>query len=86
MQTSVSPSVEREDPFSLGGFFPSSKNSESEEWTWLREKSKAEDKESIVVDDSVNLSDEELQAMIEREDKMGVLALSLGKYIGLFAM
>lgn len=77
----VIPWSEREDPFSLGGFFPASHRAVSEEWKWLRKEDDEDvartDKESsssFSVDDSDSALAEET---IKGEDKFGVL--SLGK-------
>jgi hypothetical protein len=79
-----SPWVEREDPFSLAGFFPASHRAtpEDEQWKWLRREE--DDKVSVSsfsVDDEDSvlgeLEEELADKTIKGEDKLGVL--SLGK-------
>lgn len=91
-----SPWVEREDPFSLAGFFPASHRAvpEDEQWKWLR-KEEEEDKASVSsfsVDDEDSvlgeLEDELAGETIKGEDKLGVLSLSVfsprsGSYPGI---
>jgi hypothetical protein len=85
------PWIEREDPFSLGGFFPASPRAapeEEEQWKWLRkeedEDASNDDKESVssfFVDDSDSateqLENESAEETIKSEDKFGVLSLSM---------
>jgi len=84
----ATPWVEREDPFSLGGFFPTSPRAapEEEQWKWLRkeedEKDAARaDKESnssFSVDDNDSVTgqlEDELAETIKSEDKFGLLSL-----------
>jgi hypothetical protein len=85
------PWVEREDPFSLGGFFPASHRAapeEEEQWKWLRieedEDASRDDKESVSsfsVDDRNSaieqLEDESAEETIKSEDKFGLLSLSM---------
>lgn len=86
----ATPWVEREDPFSLGGFFPASNRSaaaEGEQWKWLhrdedesgRDEGQSVASFSVDEDDSVlgELEDELAGEAIKVEDKLGVL--SLGK-------
>lgn len=83
------PWVEREDPFSLGGFFPASSRAapeEGDQWKWLRrdDDDEAQDEKastssfSVDEDDSVlgELEDELAGEAIKTEDKFGVLSLS----------
>jgi len=80
-----SPLVEREDPFSLSGFFPASHRTapEDEQWKWLRTEEEAEDDKvsvssfSVDDDDSVlgELEDKLAGETIKGEDKLGVLSL-----------
>ena len=88
VERSVSPPwVEREDPFSLGGFFPASHGAarEEEQWKWLRkeedEDTSRDGKESVFVDnnDSVigQLDDKLAEETIKNEDKFGVLSLGM---------
>lgn len=79
-----SPLNDREDPFSLGGFFPGSSRTahqEEEQWKWLQrdEDSERASVSSFSVDeeDSVlgELDDELAREAIKVEDKLGVLSL-----------
>ncbi|KIK07412.1 hypothetical protein K443DRAFT_673334 [Laccaria amethystina LaAM-08-1] len=73
------PRTEREDPFSLAGFFPAALVEEEEEWRWLH----AEEGESSEGDQVRTPSsgifgqaeDRNTREAIEGEDKLGVLAL-----------
>lgn len=75
------PRTEREDPFSLAGFFPAALVEEEEEWRWLH----AEEGELSEGDGSVDRTpssgifgqaeDRNTREAIEGEDKLGVLAL-----------
>jgi hypothetical protein len=89
----ATPWIEREDPFSLGGFFPASNRAvpeEEEQWKWLRKEeddSVGDDKESsssFSVDDSdsvIGEFEDELAETIRSEDKFGLL--SLGSFTAL---
>ncbi|KXN81135.1 hypothetical protein AN958_06089 [Leucoagaricus sp. SymC.cos] len=64
------------DPFNLSGFFPttlSAMGGEDEEWRWAREA--GEEEEEPVRSGRLALFGEETSKTIEREDKLGVLAL-----------
>jgi len=70
--------VEREDPFSLSGFFPSSLGEEN--WSWLRGEEKVEKKiwtaeEAGMGGVLFGESDTLTQEAIKGEDKLGVLSL-----------
>lgn len=73
----ISPRSEREDPFSLSGFFPSSMSSENEEWSWLRDEDKPDEDDGTLIEDeaAVRMLDGDLKEMIKKEDKMGILSL-----------
>jgi hypothetical protein len=86
----ATPWVEREDPFSLGGFFPASPRiapEEEEQWKWLRKEEDEEDaaradKESnssfsVHGNDFMTgqLEDELAEETIKSEDKFGLLSL-----------
>lgn len=76
-----------EDPFSLGGFFPSQlpgNDGQAEEWTWLRELETDEESDPTPPDDAWladgglptldTTADDEAGEVIRREDKLGVLS------------
>lgn len=75
------PRTEREDPFSLAGFFPTALVEEEEEWRWLH----AEEGQSSEGDGGGDRTpssgifgqaeDRNTREAIEGEDKLGVLAL-----------
>lgn len=73
--------VDRDDPFNLTSFFPTSRISEEEDgWNWLRETDYGmEDDElaEFVGDSSTIHGDEPAAQVIKNEDKLGVLSLSL---------
>ena len=83
----ATPWIEREDPFSLCGFFPASHHAaqEEEQWKWLRKEeddSVRDDKESnssLSVNDSDSVigefEDELADETIRSEDKFGLLSL-----------
>lgn len=87
----ATPWVEREDPFSLSGFFPTSRATpEDEQWKWLRREEVAQDEgfqddqvsvSSFSADDEDSilgeLKDELASETIESEDKLGVLSLGM---------
>lgn len=79
----TSPLNEREDPFSLQSFFPAMRATETEEWAWLKESGKTEEVDGPKVEESAAMSEKEIKLAIEAEDKMGILGISLGKYVGL---
>ncbi|KAF5384793.1 hypothetical protein D9615_001425 [Tricholomella constricta] len=70
--------AEREDPFSLSGFFPSSLR--EDKWGWLRDEEKVEKKRWTAEDGGhggvlFGESDKLTREVIKGEDKMGVLSL-----------
>jgi len=82
----VTPWVEREDPFSLGGFFPASRRvapEEEDQWKWLH-KVDDEDRADMVSnssfsvdnDDIGQLEDKLAEETIKGEDKFGLLSLN----------
>lgn len=82
----ASPRTEREDPFSLAGFFPTSLSTESEDWRWIREEEEEhlegeeeESHESSHDERSGSVmsrqGNEELTRAIRDHDKMGVLSM-----------
>ncbi|EJF66963.1 hypothetical protein DICSQDRAFT_131242 [Dichomitus squalens LYAD-421 SS1] len=93
------PRVEKEDPFSLSGFFPANftaleHSGAEQEWDWLRASSGDVDESGLVSpvtesEDEWNLptpcSEDAVDAFaneaIEREDKLGILALSSDSFL-----
>lgn len=87
--TPVSPWVEREDPFSLASFFPTSHRAapEDEQWKWLRREDDSgarDDRVSVFsfsVDDEDSvlgeLENEMAGETIKGEDKLGVLSFGM---------
>lgn len=76
----VTPALEREDPFSLGGFFPSPLTTGADQqWNWLRaeEGDDSNDDDESEIDPSMPhtpiLANADL--LIQNEDKMGILTL-----------
>ncbi|KIP12494.1 hypothetical protein PHLGIDRAFT_260121 [Phlebiopsis gigantea 11061_1 CR5-6] len=73
-----------EDPFNLGGFFPSQlpgNEAQAEEWTWLRALETDEERHPTPPDDAYGelptldkAEDDEAGEVIRREDKLGVLS------------
>ncbi|KAG2159745.1 uncharacterized protein EDB93DRAFT_1052842, partial [Suillus bovinus] len=61
---------DREDPFSLTGFFP-----EGEHWEWLRQEQTFEPMPGPVVYAPHGAEDETIEETIKGEDKMGVLSV-----------
>lgn len=87
-----------EDPFSLGGFFPSQlpgNEGQAEEWTWLRELETDEETHPTPPDDAWlgyeglptldKTEDDEAGEVIRREDKLGVLSFRKCRRILLWA-
>lgn len=85
-----SPRTEREDPFSLGGFFPARvARDDEEQWKWLQNEEDAnldrqmrsplhiEEEESVLGE----LEDRLAEETIKHEDKFGVLSLSEFFYV-----
>lgn len=77
------PLNDREDPFSLAGFFP---GSSEERWKWLRRDEGSERASvssfSVGEEDSAlgDMDDELAREAIQDEDKLGVLSLSPSTY------
>jgi len=80
----------RKDPFSLTGFFPTSRSTDSEEWSWLREeRDDEEDEERHETTDEERWpkgsvmsrqGNEELTRVIRDQDKMGVLSIGTDEF------
>ena len=78
-RTPTSSRLDREDAFSLGGFFPSSSREQEQEFDWVRygvegqaaAPSRSQDVE--VVDEDVERTSPD--AVIRAEDKLGVLSV-----------
>jgi hypothetical protein len=68
--------LERDDPFNLTSFFPTSRISEEEErWSWLRTEDEHEITEEPIADEN-SYENKTAGEVIKSEDKLGVLSLS----------
>ncbi|VDB99731.1 unnamed protein product [Peniophora sp. CBMAI 1063] len=80
-RTPTSSRLDREDAFSLGGFFPSSSREQEQEFDWVRYGVEGEDSadpsRSEIVDEDEDVDRTGLDAVIRAEDKLGVLSVFL---------
>lgn len=79
-RTPTSSRLDREDAFSLGGFFPSSSREQEQEFDWVRYGVEGQDSENISQSEELEIIDEDIErtppdAVIRAEDKLGVLSV-----------
>ena len=84
-RTPTSSRPDREDAFSLGGFFPSSSREQEQEFDWVRygvegqEDASAPSNDLEVVDEDVERTPPD--AVIRAEDKLGVLSVCKRQFL-----
>jgi hypothetical protein len=78
---------DREDPFSLQGFYPSYGHTEESDWAWLKDETEIA-RTGLLPNATVDvdqINDQIAGKLIEEEDKMGILSLGKGTIILPFA-